>query len=71
MFSLFLKDLFSRLFRDRNSCRCFCVELVKLLPVHRLSVDFFSYSGPSEILSSDGKQNTASAMGRENCCTFH
>ena len=30
-FSLFLKDSISRLFRGRNSCRCFCVELVKLL----------------------------------------
>ena len=28
-------------------CRCFCVELVKLLPVHRYSVDMFSSSGPS------------------------
>ena len=30
---------------------------------------FFSYSGPSGILGSDGKQNTA--KGHENCCTFH
>ena len=36
--SLFLRDLFSRLFRGRNSCHCFCVELVKLLPVQRYSV---------------------------------
>ena len=36
-----------------------CVELVKLLPVHRYSVDIFSYSGPSGILGSDRKQNTA------------
>ena len=36
------------------------MELVKLFPVHRYSVDiFFSDSGPSGILSSDGKQNTA------------
>ena len=35
------------------------IELVKLLPVHRYSVDFFSDSGPSGILGSDGKQNTA------------
>ena len=27
--------------------------------VHRYSVDFFSFSGPSGILSSDAKQNTA------------
>ena len=58
-FSLFLKDPFSRLFRGRNSCRCFCVVLVKLLPVHRYSADIFSYSGPSGILGSEGKQNTA------------
>ena len=50
---------YSRLFRGRNSCRCFCVELVKLLPLYRYSVDFFSYSGPSGILGSGGKQNTA------------
>ena len=50
---------FSRLFRGRNSCRCFCVELVKRLPMHRNSVDIFSYSGPLGILGSDGKQNTA------------
>ena len=59
MFSLVLKDLFSRLFRGRNSCHCVCVELMKLLPVHRYSVVIFSYSGPSGILGSDGKQNTA------------
>ena len=52
MFSLFLRDPFSRLFRGRNSCRCFCVELVKLLPVHRYSIDIFLYSGPSGILGS-------------------
>ena len=34
------------------------LELVKLLPVHRYSVDIFSYSGPSGILGSYGKQNT-------------
>ena len=34
------------------------MELVKLLPVHRYSVDIFSYSGPSGILGSDGKENT-------------
>ena len=33
------------------------MELVKLLPVHGYSVDLFSYSGPSGILSSDGEQN--------------
>ena len=35
------------------------VELVKLLYVHRYSVDIFSYSGSSGIFGSDGKQNTA------------
>ena len=30
--------LFSRLFRDRNSCCCFCVELVNYLSVHRYCV---------------------------------
>ena len=48
-----------RLFRGCNSCRCFCVKLVKLLPMHPYSVDIFSYSRPSGILGSDGKQNTA------------
>ena len=33
------------------------MELVKLLTVHRYNVDIFSYSGPSGILGSDGKQN--------------
>ena len=46
-----------------NRCRCFCVELVKLLPVNR-----YSDSGPSGILGSDEKQNTANAAA--NCCTF-
>ena len=36
------------------------MELVKLLSVHRYSVDiFFSYSDPSGILGYDGKQNTS------------
>ena len=48
------------------------MEFVKLLPVHLYSVDIFSYSGPSGILGSDGKQNItyAGARGHENCCTF-
>ena len=29
------------------------MELVKLLPIHRYSVDIYSYSGPSGILGSD------------------
>ena len=36
-----------------DSCRFFCVELVKLFPVHRYSVDIFSYSDPSGIFGSD------------------
>ena len=32
------------------------MKLVKPLPVHPYSIDIFSYSGPSEILGSDGKQ---------------
>ena len=49
------------------------MALVKLLPMHRYSVDIFSYSGPSAMLGSDRKQNAISAgdRGRENCCTFH
>ena len=31
--------------------------------MRRYSVDIFSYSGPSGILGSDGKQNTASLLG--------
>ena len=30
-----------QIFRGRNSCRYFCVEFVKLLPVHRYSVAIF------------------------------
>ena len=45
----------------KQICPCFCVELVKLTSSRALiySVDIFSYSGPSGILGSDGKQNTA------------
>ena len=32
------------------------MELAKLLPVNRYSVDIFSYSGPSGILGSDGSR---------------
>ena len=46
------------------------MDLVKLLPVHRNSVDIYSYSGPSGVLGSN--ENTAKAGargggGRENC----
>ena len=51
--------VFYRLFRGRNICRYFRVELVNLLPVHRYSVDIFSYSDPSGILGFDGEQNAA------------
>ena len=39
---------------------------------YRVGVDNFSYSGPSGILGSDGKQITAKAGAREceNCCPF-
>ena len=57
-------SVFSRLSRGRNSCRCFCVELVKLLSVHRYSVDIVSYSGPSGILGSGRKHNTTKAGAR-------
>ena len=48
------------------------MEWVNLFPMHGYTVDICSYSGPSGILGSDGKQNTtlAGARGRENCCTF-
>ena len=36
-----MKDLFLRVFRGRNSCRCFYVELLKLPSEHRYSVDIF------------------------------
>ena len=41
-----------------RSLKSFCVELVKLILMHRYSVDIFSYSVPSGILGSDRKQNT-------------
>ena len=68
-FSLFLKDPFSILFRSQQLSLFLCG--VQLLPVRRYSVDIFSYSGPLGIIGSNGKQNTACAKGRENCCTFH
>ena len=48
------------------------MELIKLLPVSGYSVDIISYSGPSVLFGSDGKQNTAytGAKGHESCCTF-
>ena len=45
------------------------MDLVKLLPVHQYSVDIFSYTGPSGILGSDGKQYTAQA-GAEGSVFF-
>ena len=53
-FSLFQKDLFFEISQRSQKLSLCRVELVKLLPVHRYSVDMFSYSGPSEIFSSDG-----------------
>ena len=34
---------YSRLFRGRNSCRCFCVEVVKLLPVRQYTVELIFF----------------------------
>ena len=61
--------VFSRLFRGRNSCLCFCVDISPCIDI----VLMFLYSGLSGILGSEGKQNTAydDARGHENCCTFH
>ena len=38
------------------------VDLVKLLPVHRYSVDMMSCSDPSGILGYDGEQNTTISL---------
>ena len=46
-------SVFTTLFKGRNNCRCFCVELVKLVPVHQYNVDIFLYSGSFGILGSD------------------
>ena len=46
---------FYRLFRGRNSCRCFCVELVKLFPVHRYSVDIFFHIDALSISSQENR----------------
>ena len=57
-FSLFLKDpLFQITYRSQQLSLC-RVESVDLLQEHRYSVDIFLYSGPSAVLSFDGKQNT-------------
>ena len=40
------------------------MELVELLLAHQYSVGIFSYSGPSGILGSEGKQNTVFAGAR-------
>ena len=50
--------------QGRNSCRYFSVEFVKLLLMHRYSVDIYSYSCLSGILGSDVKQNTTYAGAR-------
>ena len=58
-FSVFIVDPFFQInqrLQQLSMCR---MDLVKLLPVHRYSVDILSYSGPSGILGSEGKQNTA------------
>ena len=48
-------------------CRCFCVEVVKHIPVHRYSVDIFFHIRvlqKSGILGSDRQLNTAEADAR-------
>ena len=74
-FSLFLKDPFSRLFRGRNTCRCFCVELLKLLHVHRYSVDisFHILVRQEYWVLGESRIPLKPVLGRrrENCCTFH
>ena len=40
------------------------MELVNILPVHRYSVDIFSYSGPLGIFGSGRNQNTTYAGAR-------
>ena len=57
--SLFLRDPFFPDYLEVTTAVLCRVELVKLLLVYRYSVDIFTYSGPSGILGSDGKQNTA------------
>ena len=57
-FSRFLKDPFFQIIQRSQQLSLCRVELVKLLPVYQYSVDIFSYSGPSGILGSGGKQNT-------------
>ena len=58
-FSVFLKDPFFKIIQRSQQLSLCRVELVKLFPVKIYSVDIYSYSGPSGILCSDGKQNTA------------
>ena len=58
-FSLFLRDSVFQIIQRLRQLSLLRVELVKLLPVHRYSVDIFSYSSPSGILGSDREQNTA------------
>ena len=52
--SLFLKDQFFPDYLEITTAVLAPLELVKLLPIHRYSVDIFSYSCPSGILGSDG-----------------
>ena len=60
MFCLFLKNPFLRIILRSQQLSMSCEELVKLFPVHRYCVDiFFTFAGPSGILCSDAKQNTA------------
>ena len=52
-------DLFPQIVKRSQQLLLCRVELVKLLPYIDIVLIFCSYSGPSGILSSDGKQNTA------------
>ena len=58
-FTLFQKDPFFQIIQRSQQLSLCRVMLEKLLPVHRYSVDIFSYSGPLGILGSEGKQNIA------------
>ena len=48
-----------------------CGVVLKLLSVHRYSVDVFSYSGPTGILGSDRKQNTTEASKNTTALIAH
>ena len=55
--SLFLKVLFFKIIQRSQQLSMCLVDLVEILLAHLYSVDIFSYSVPSGIYGSDGKQN--------------